>query len=170
MKPLWTTCASFGEEWERSEEGHYRKIKKNCKEYRGSRNIAQFILNFDTVWRWIVNSTFRPFYPQERTPASKEWEVPWAPEAVSMFQEKTERERERDSYCPYWLSTCTNQYRRKLWNQLLADRNSLDHRRIFVTALIQIPSSSREFKMKTTLLTDLWFQQNASVYKGGTEI
>jgi len=38
------------------------------------------------------------------------------------------------------------------------------------TALIQILSSSREFKMKTILLMDLWFQQNASVDKGCTEI
>jgi hypothetical protein len=33
------------------EEGHYRKIKKKCKGHSESGNIAQLILNYDTVWR-----------------------------------------------------------------------------------------------------------------------
>ena len=102
------------------------KLKKS-KAYRGNRNIAQLILNFDIVWRWIVNSTFRPFYPPGKNPGIQRTGGCVGPRGSQQVSGQ-----ERDFYCPYWVSMCINQYRRKLWHQLLAERNSLDHRRIFV--------------------------------------
>jgi len=32
--------------------------------------IAPRILDFDTIWKWLVSFTPRPFYPRVRTPCS----------------------------------------------------------------------------------------------------
>jgi hypothetical protein len=161
LNKMYLSWQGLRNKWKRDIIG---KIKKNAKRIR-EQNIAQLILNFDTVWRCIVNFTFRPFYPQERTKPSKEWDIAWAPAPVSTFQEKRDNSVSltgfqcvlinigESSEINYWPTETA----------LIIDG-------FLFTALIQILSSSRKFKTKTTLLTDLWFAQNASIYKGRTAI
>jgi len=45
----------------------------------GSSSTASFIVNLDTRWRWVFNSTRRSLYLRERTPAPIEQESGWDP-------------------------------------------------------------------------------------------
>jgi hypothetical protein len=98
--------------------------------------------------------------PQERTPASTEWEVAWNPEPGSTFQEKREKSIALTGFqCV--LINIGESSEINYWPK----ETALSSAGILFTALIQILSSSRELEIKTTLLTDLWFAQNASVIK-----
>jgi len=55
------------------------------KAHRRTRAIDQLILNLSTRWRWAVNFTHQPLYPQEINLVPTEKEVEWSPELVYMF-------------------------------------------------------------------------------------
>jgi hypothetical protein len=41
---------------------------KHHEDVWGSRGTVPYILNFGPRWEWVVRFTFRPLYPQEKSP------------------------------------------------------------------------------------------------------
>ena len=58
------------------------------KAYRGNRDIAPFILNLGTRWRWVVSFARRPHKPPENGSKTRRIWGGWAPERIRTFQRK----------------------------------------------------------------------------------